>query len=100
MRRGSTPTQTFSCPYEAKDVAKTRVTYVQENRQVLVKEGDACILDGQYLHVKLSQEETLRFKAGVPCEAQVRVLFKDGTSIPSSIVTFRVERLLDDEVMK
>ena len=100
MRRGSTPTQSFRCPYEAKDVKNARVTYSQNRRTVLQKEGDACqIRDGQ-LYVTLTQEETLRFQAGVPCQAQVKVLLRDGTAIPSSIVLFQVERSLDNEVMK
>lgn len=100
MRRGSTPTHSFRFPYEAKDVANARVTYAQYGRAVLVKEGKDCTIDGGNLRVTLSQEDTLRFQAGVQCEAQIRVLFRDGSSIPSSIVTFSVERLLGNEVMR
>lgn len=100
MRRGSTPTQSFRFPYEAKDVAKVRVTYDQDNRRVLQKEGEDCVIEDGYVRVTLSQEETLKFEAGVPAEAQVHALFRSGARIPSSIVTFRVERSLDNEVMK
>lgn len=100
MRRGSTPQHSFRCPYAAKDLAEIRVIYAQDKQPVVVKTKEDCELDGTALFVRLTQEDTLKFMAGRPVEVQIRLLFRDGSSISSNIITMGVERLLEDEVMK
>lgn len=97
MIRGSTPTHTFNCNLDADLIHKVRVLYAQNNVLVLKKEDADCIKDGQTIIVKLTQEDTLKFKEG-KVEIQLRVLTPTGESIPSKIHTVNVSKLLEDEV--
>jgi hypothetical protein len=97
MIRGSTPTHTFNCKLDPELIHKVRVLYSQNNVLVLKKEDEDCEKDGQTIIVKLSQEDTLKFKEG-KVEIQLRVLTSTGESIPSKIHTVNVNKLLENEV--
>ena len=97
MRRGSTPTHTFTLTLDADMIAKVRVLYSQDGEFLFRKEGDQVNIDGQKVTVELTQEDTLRFKEGV-AEVQLRVNTHGEKSIPSNIYTIPVSRLLEDEV--
>lgn len=97
MRRGSTPTHTFTLTLDADWIDKVRVLYSQNNELVFRKEGDKVTVDGQKVIVELTQEDTLRFSEGI-VEVQLRVNTTGGKSIPSQIYSIPVSRLLEDEV--
>ena len=97
MRRGSTPTHTFTLALNADAIAKVRVLYSQNGELLFRKEGDQVTIDGQKVVVELSQEDTLLFKEGV-AEVQLRVNTPGEKSIPSNIYQFPVSRLLENEV--
>lgn len=97
MMRGSTPTHTFNCKLDPELIHKVRVIYSQANAIVMKKEDAECIKDGQRIIVKLTQEDTLRFKEG-KVDIQLRVLTPTGESIPSKVYSVGVYKLLEDEV--
>ena len=99
MKRGTTPTHTFTLPFDTSLLSVVRVTYAQMGRVVLTKTGEELTLEGNTVTVRLSQEETFRFNSSHPVELQVRALTADGDAINSDIVTVPVGRCLDKEVI-
>ena len=97
MRRGTTPTHTFLLPLAAADVKKIRVIYCQDGENVLTRE-DAEI-SGNIATLQLTQEETLKFNSESRVEIQVRLLAEDDEALASNIITVRVDRLLESEVL-
>jgi hypothetical protein len=97
MRRGTTPTHTFSLPVPADEVASFRVIYNQNGKNVLTR--DDAELNGVTATLKLTQEETLRFISSVRVEIQVRLLTNDGDALASDVITINVDRLLENEVL-
>jgi hypothetical protein len=78
-------------------ISKVRILYGQNDKLVLKKEHEDCVIEGQKISVKLTQEDTLAFRNGT-AEVQLRINTPDGNSIPSKIYTVSVDRLLDNEV--
>ena len=99
MRQGTTPTHTFTIPFDASAAAEVRVTYSVGGRVILRKETEDCQMDGTTVRVKLTQEETLRFPAGHWFSAQLRALTTDGESMVSKIMREPVDPCLDSEVL-
>lgn len=98
MRRGTTPTHTFTFPFSAKGFKKIRVSYAQGGRVIVRKTEADCAVSGNDIVVKLTQQETLRFNSSAAVEIQIKVL--SGNDVPmSEIYTVPVERCLDDEVL-
>ena len=99
MRRGTTPTHTFTLPFDTSQVKCARVVYAQMNRVVLVKTGVDLTLEGNTIRLTLTQEESLRFNCSKPVEIQVRVLTLAGEALNSNIVKVPVQRCLESEVL-
>ena len=78
MIRGTTPTHTFGIPINAKDVKDIRVTYRQDDRNILDKKMDNVELVGKAVKVALTQQETFAFTAGIKAKVQIRVLSTGG----------------------
>lgn len=99
MRRGTTPTHTFTLPFDTDTLSKVRVIYAQDDIPVLVR--DDAELDGNNVVVKLTQEETLKFNEQKNVEIQLRALTADGEdAIASDIMRASVKRLLENEVFE
>jgi hypothetical protein len=99
MRRGTTPTHTFTLPFETKDVTKVRVIYAQRDMVKIVKKESDAELQGNTITVRLTQTETLKLNDNLKTDIQVRVLTGDGNSFVSDIITVSTERCLTDEVL-
>ena len=100
MIRGTTPTHTFTLPFDVSVIKEIHVIYAQ-GRVKLVKKKADCELSGNEVKVRLSQEETLMFCAALPFKVQVRVLTHIGdalASVPKTVVD--VIGTLEDEVIK
>lgn len=100
MRRGTTPTHTFTIPIDVSLIKRLKIIYVQNNETILTKELDDCDVENNMLNVTLTQEETFEFDHGKPVELQMRILTLGGDAIASHIRKVGVERLLDKEVLK
>ena len=101
MKRGTTPTHTFTLPFDATMIAKARVLYSQNDAVILRKEGSDITIDGNTLVVRLSQEDTFKFTLGFQkyVEIQVRVLTPANESIVSDIIRVPVDRCLEEDVL-
>lgn len=99
MRIGSTPTHRFTLPFDEESISALEITYCQNRRVVLRKNERECVIKGNTVEVKLSQEETFEFTADVNVEIQIRVVSSNGEVFPSDIFTVSCKRCLSDEVL-
>ena len=98
MRRGTTPTLTFTTEYAAADIAACYVTFEQRGAVVLEKAmGDSGItVSDNLITVNLTQEETLAMTTVDTCKAQIRIVLTNGNAVASNIVQFCVCPVLKD----
>lgn len=104
MRRGNTPTHTFTAPFDILPDTAVRIVYAQNDRVVLERTTESCTIDGNKIIVDLSQEETLLFDTEphyeggkyqpYPVEIQVGIRTAGGKVAWSDIITDTVERIL------
>ena len=98
MRRGTTPTNTFTVDVDLRQATALYVTYKQNSRVILEKTlADATITETS-VAVTLTQEDTLAFAQG-SAQIQIRAKFVDGAAIASNIITASVDQILKDGVI-
>ena len=92
MRRGTTPTHTFTIPNEISvpTLEVIYITYSQFGRTVLEKDIDDLLINNQKLSITLTQEETLSFKDGT-ANVQIRCRSSEDIAYASDIKTIKVE---------
>lgn len=98
MRRGTTPTLTFTTPYAAELIKEGYVTFKQRGTIVLdvpISDESVTVTDGQ-VAIELSQEETLAMTTADICKAQVRLLLSSGKAVASNIVDIPVCEILKE----
>jgi hypothetical protein len=100
MRRGTTPTHTFTLPVDTSNIVKLRIAYAQLGRVVLTKTEADVTMEGNTVQLRLAQEETLAFRCSRDVEIQVKALTSAGDSLVSDIMRVEVDRCLCDEVME
>ena len=98
MVRGTTPTYTFSIPFDTNLIAEAKVIFSQGEVSVSKRLQD-CGLNGSELSVKLTQEDTLKFSKG-PVEIIIRVLTTGGDASASDPMYDYVSDCNDDEVLR
>ena len=99
MRRGTTPTLTFTLPFEADMITACNIAFAQAKKLVLEKELADCEVDGQTLRVTLTEEDTLRLNAGDSVEIQLRVGIGE-SRLASNIIRIHVFSILKDGVLE
>lgn len=100
MYRGTTPTFTFTLPFESSQITSLNLCFVQLGEIVLEKALSDCRPNGNTLQFDLTEEETLRFDAGKGMvEMQLRVGCGDAR-MASNIMMVSVERILKDGCLK
>lgn len=99
MPRGTTPTHTFTLPFAASLVRSCRITYAQDGQVVLRKETGDCVIAGDAISVKLTQEDTFKFTDNSRIQIQLRVLTTDGTALKTPVYVKYAQECLDDEVL-
>lgn len=83
MIRGTTPTHTFGLPISKEDIKNITVTYKQDDRIIVEKGIDDVEIIGNKVKVTLTQQETLRFVAGIRAKAKIGVLGINGKKLSS-----------------
>lgn len=99
MRRATTPTHTFTLPFEASEIKALVISYEQCEKIVLEKRKNDVVLSGNTVSLTLKQEETNLFKCHHEIGIQMRVQLQDGNVLASDMATITVERVLNDEVL-
>lgn len=100
MRRGTTPPNSFAFDGEdPRDFVEVLVTYAQRGQILINRDQSQLSIDETTVYLRLTQEETLLFEAGVPVEIQIRVLRQDGTADASPIYKMPVEAILSEKIL-
>lgn len=99
MRRGTTPTHTFTLPFDTELIKSAQVVYSQGGNIVLKKKTEDLTLAGKTITYKMKQEESLAFDSNTNVDIQVRVLLDDGDAFASDIKSVYAAQCLDDEVL-
>lgn len=98
MTRGTTPTLTFSIPYQASEIQKGYITFSQHHRPVFeVGLEDMELQDGKII-VTLTQRQTLQL---IPDDVmvQIRLLLNGGQAVASQRMELHVQDILKDGVI-
>jgi len=98
MRRGSTPTNTFTVDIDLRD-ATVFVSYEQDGKVVLEKTGEDLTVGEGSIVLTMTQEETLAFHPG-KVFIQIRYVFPTGAADASNIIQTTFERIIKDGVIE
>lgn len=99
MRRATTPTHSFTLPFDSSMVSRFLLTYQQRGQTVLEKTEDDMTVEGNTWSVKLTQEETKLFSPALDVTAQIRILTPGEDALASDTMKLRVKPVLNDEVL-
>lgn len=97
--RGTTPTHTFTLPFEMDMISDLRITYTQNKEEVLTKGMKDIEVSENRISLTLTQEETYQFQAGVDVLVQIKIKTTEDLVLNSDIMTMRVNASLDNEVI-
>ena len=103
MIRGTTPTLLYNLPFSASLIKSAEITikYVDNLKKVLIlKTLEDCILDGDTISTKLTQEETLQFPAPASVLVQLRVVTTEDNILATEPETVIVKKLLAEDVIE
>ena len=96
MYRGTTPTVTFTLPFDSSCITALNLCFAQLGKVVLEKDLTDCVGEGNTLRVVLAETETLLFNANNGMvEMQLRIGCGE-TRMASNIMRVSVERILKD----
>lgn len=99
MIRATTPEHSFNLNTDASELSKIQITYTQDGVTKLTKTKSDLTIDGTWVSLTLTQEETKLFKADDDIELQIRYKTESGKVMASKVVYISVERVLNDEVL-
>lgn len=100
MIRGTTPTHTFRLSIETSSIIEVRITYVQLGKTVIEKTEKDVRMGEKNISLTLTQEESLKFRAGSQVEVQLKVLTNVGTVLASPVISLNVDKILNTEVLE
>lgn len=100
MIPGTTPTHTFNLPFETSLVQSVRVFYAVGGKVILEKNTTDVTLEGSKVVVKLTQDDTLKFKGFETVEIQLQVLSPSKDAFVSSMHRVGILQFLGSEVLK
>lgn len=98
MRRGTTPTHTFTTEVDLSEATDIYITYQQDGKNVVEKTiDDITFIEGGF-QITLTQKDTLAFTSDTSkkIDVQVRAVLGDGTAIASNIIRIDAHAILKD----
>lgn len=99
MRRGTTPTHTFTTDIDLSNATVVYLTYKQGSSTVITKTLDDMTVTDESITVELSQDDTLAFDTRNSISMQIRAKFADGSAIASNIMSADPQAILRDGVI-
>lgn len=99
IRKGTAPVIQFSLPFSADLVKKAKVIIKYKDGAKLTKYAGADDIRGNYVSVKLSQEETFLFDCNSYIKVLLRVLTTSDEPLVSDVYSVFVEECFDNEVL-
>lgn len=95
MKRGTTPTNTFTVDVDLTNAKALFITYKQGGRVAVEKRIDDVEITAKTLTVNLTQKDTLKFNSG-NVDIQIRARLIGGEALASDIMTVPVEAILKE----
>ncbi len=99
IMRGTTPTHEFVIPFNTDMIAALRISYAQDDKEIIVKREGECSLASKTVSVTLTQEETFKLDCKKQVEVQIRILTKGGEALENDIIYLGVGKCLNNEVL-
>jgi len=99
MRQGTTPTLTFTLPFETTGLTKCDIDFAQNNKVVLNKDIDDCTLSGYTVSVALTEAETLALNTKQLLEMQISVKKSDSSIARSKPIVAKVGKALSGKAL-
>lgn len=99
MIRGTTPTLTFTLPFDVNEALKLWLTFSQKHEEVFTLEKEDLNIEENVITCRLTQQQTLSLKCNTPVEIQIRVAFTNESfddALASEIITTSMQRILKD----
>lgn len=96
MRRGTTPTISFTLPFDSSVISEIWLTIAQRSKEVLTKKKADMKIDGSMVSVQLTQQETLALDDYADIEIQARLKTTGGEAFASNILRVSVDAILKD----
>ena len=106
MYRATTPAHVFELPETVADHYKeVQITYKQNDSELIKHYQDGITppgmtIDGKTVTVRLTQEETLKFKAHSSASVQVRVLDTLDNVMASEKMKLNIKSVLNEEKLE
>ena len=97
--QGTTPTHTFTTPFDVELIRKARFVYSQNEEVKIIKTGADIAMTGMKVVTTLTQEDTYLLTPNVPVTLVLRVLTKGGDVTTSDAKTGRCRGCADKEVL-
>jgi hypothetical protein len=98
MIRGTTPTHTFSLPFDANTISKLSIAYAQGGTVKIEKALEDCTISGNEIETRLTEEDTLKLNANAQVEIQIRCAIGE-ERLASNIIFARAEKILKDGML-
>ena len=98
--RGTTPTFHYTFKFATDFIKDLRWSFRQEGETLVDKKLEDVIMSDNKVSVKLTQEETLKFMAGVDLEIKMRILTTEGDVISTKPTVEKVEETYNEEILK
>lgn len=98
MRRGTTPTLTFTTPYPAESISSGFITFAKGDTVVLdIPFDDPSVVISDYsIQLTLTQTQTLSFNAKFKYSMQIRAMLLGNVAVASNIITIPIGSILKE----
>lgn len=96
MRRGTTPTHTFTTDVDLTGATVLYLTYKQNGRIKVEKTIDDVTINPDSVQVTLTQKETLSFDDEGDVRIQIRARFPDDSAVASNIIKTTAQIILKE----
>ena len=96
IARGSTPTHSFSIPFDTSIITGVLIMYAQGGEEVFRKKTADCTITDHDVSVTLTQSETLSLKAEA-CKVQM-VVYSADKALVSNTIEVSVDDILSEDV--
>lgn len=95
MYKATTPTHTFTLPFNVTLISKLLLTYKQDNVVINFDEDDVTMSNKQVV-VTLTQEQTKMFVPGLNVQVQMRIKTTSDSVLASNTIELKVRNVLND----
>ena len=103
MIRGTTPTLTFTLPFNVSELSEYYISIGQLNGLaidgVIEKDQDDCTSSGKVITCVLSQADTLKLHADYPVRIQLRAKTSGGVAMASKMINTTVGAIIKEGVI-